>query len=119
MHKYLAFTAFGWLALSGVLHFVIDVVSQYVRGVRAPGNEATLYYGLHSSYALSLVLYGITGVFLATRALELLGQTPLILLTLVAAVAWLAIGFAFIEYREPKIMMGIFIALFLAFAVTR
>lgn len=30
MYKILAYSTFSWLVLSGVLHFTIDVVSQYV-----------------------------------------------------------------------------------------
>jgi hypothetical protein len=42
MHKYLVYAAYGWLTLGGTLHFFIDVVSQYMRGKRVPGPEATL-----------------------------------------------------------------------------
>ncbi|HEY8681798.1 MAG TPA: hypothetical protein VIM06_01385, partial [Rhodanobacter sp.] len=37
--------AFGGLALGGVMHFAIDVLSQYFRGTREPGPETSLYYG--------------------------------------------------------------------------
>ena len=48
MHKWLVYTAFGWLTLTGIAHFVIDVVSHHVRGVHPPGAQTTLlYYGLH------------------------------------------------------------------------
>jgi hypothetical protein len=52
MHKYLVYTAYGWLTLSGTLHFVIDVLSQYLRGTRAPGPETTLFFGLNTAYAM-------------------------------------------------------------------
>jgi hypothetical protein len=51
MHKILIFTAFGWLTLAGLLHFAIDVVSQYARGKRAPGPETTLFYSMNTTAA--------------------------------------------------------------------
>ena len=119
MHKTLATVAFSWLIFSGVAHFLIDVVSHHVRGKRTPGVETTLYYGLHSSYALSQLLLGIIGVLLARRALEILSSGPMVAVGAFAIAAWFAIGFAFIEYREPKIMVGIFTALFAAAVVMR
>jgi hypothetical protein len=59
MHKIFLYTAYGWLLLGGTLHFFIDVVSQYWRGKRVPGPEATLYYGLNSAYALGQILFAI------------------------------------------------------------
>ena len=32
MNKALVYATYGWLTASGVLHFSIDVASQYVRG---------------------------------------------------------------------------------------
>lgn len=119
MHRYITYIAFSWLTLSGTLHFAIDVVSQFVRGKRLPSQETTLYYGLHSSYALGQLLIGIFGLLVARSALDLVGRWPAILLLGVATAAWLAIGFAFIEYREPKLMIGVFGALLFAMAVTR
>lgn len=52
MHKIFGYSAFGWLSLSGVLHFFVDVVSQHYRGKRLPGLETTYYYGMHTAYAL-------------------------------------------------------------------
>lgn len=34
MHRNLLYAAYGFLLLSGILHFSIDVVSQYLRGKR-------------------------------------------------------------------------------------
>ena len=36
MYRGFVWATFGWLTFSGTLHFLIDVVSQYVRGVREP-----------------------------------------------------------------------------------
>jgi hypothetical protein len=60
MARYLTFAAFGWLTLPGTLHFVVDVVSQYLRGKRVPGPETTLYYGLDSAFATGRSAYDCT-----------------------------------------------------------
>ena len=102
MHKVLTYGAYGWLAASGALHFLVDVVSQKLRGVRAPSPETTLYWGLNSSFALGQVILGALGLFLAVRAPELLREAPVMLVSVLAGLAWLAITFLFIEYREPR-----------------
>lgn len=119
MHHYIVYTAYGWLTLIGVLHFSIDVVSHIVRGKHAPGVETTLYYGLHSAFALGQVVYGLLGLFLAWRAMHLLSQTPAMLLSMAAALGWLAITFLFMEYWEPKLNVGIFCMLIVAAFATR
>jgi hypothetical protein len=119
MHKYLIYTAYGWLALTGVLHFVIDVASQYLRGVRAPSAETTLYYGLNSAFSLGKVAFGLLGLYLAWRAMYILSEMPVMILSIAAAFAWLAMTFLFIEYWQPKLNAGIFCALILAAFFTR
>lgn len=114
MRTYLTYGAFGWLAFSGAMHFVVDVASQFLRGKRAPGLETTLYYGLHSSYALGQVLFGFICLWLAWRRPTALSERPIIALCLAAAAGWLAIAFAFIEYWEPKLNAAIFAGLLLA-----
>ncbi|UYB50434.1 hypothetical protein OCJ37_10355 [Xanthomonas sp. AM6] len=119
MHKYIVYAAYGWLALSGALHFIVDVVSQYLRGKREPGLETTLYYGLNSAFSLGQVAFGLLGVFLAWRARDLVSATPVLILSIAAALGWLAITFMFMEYWEPKLNVGIFLALLVAVLVTR
>lgn len=119
MHRILVFAMFGFLTLGGALHFVIDVLAQYLRHKRSPGPETTLYYGLNTSYALSQVLFGVLGLIVARHALELASRWSVLSLALAAAVCWLVFGFVFIEYREPRIMAAIFGALVIAVAVTR
>ncbi len=118
MHKYLVYGAYGWLTFGGAMHFIIDVVSQKLRGVRAPGPETTLYYGLNSSYALGQVLLGALGLWLFNRSPELIRETPMLAASFIAGLAWLAIGLLFIEYREPKIVVGVYLALLVGAAVT-
>jgi hypothetical protein len=118
-HKGVVYAAYGWLALAGTLHFAVDVVSQYLRGKRAPGLETTLYYGLNSAFALGQVAFGLLGLFLARRAMGLLTETPALILSAAAASGWLAITFLFMEYREPKFNAGIFCALVAAAFATR
>jgi hypothetical protein len=119
MHKYIVYSAYGWLTLAGILHFAIDVVSQHLRGKRAPGLETTLYYGLNSAFALGQVAFGLLGLFLAWRGMDLLSETPALILSIAAAFGWLAITFLFMEYWEPKLNAGIFCVLIVAALVTR
>lgn len=119
MHKYLLYSSYGWLALSGALHFAIDVASQFFRGKREPGLETTLYYGLNTAFSLGQVAFGLLGVFLAWRARSLLSATPIQILSIAAALGWLAITFMFMEYCEPKLNAGIFLALVVAAAIIR
>lgn len=119
MHKYIVYAAYGWLALSGILHFAIDVVSQYLRGKRVPGMETTLYYGLNSAFSLGQVAFGLLGLFLAWRAMELLDEMPALILSAAVGLGWLVITFLFMEYWEPKFNVGIFCVLIAAAMVTR
>jgi hypothetical protein len=118
MHKYLVYAAYGLLTFGGAMHFLVDVVSQYARGKRVPGPETTLYYGLNTAYALSQVLFGLMALLVARYAFHLLDQWPALALSFTAATCWLIFSFLFIEYREPKIGAGVFVALIIAAAVT-
>jgi hypothetical protein len=118
MHRWLFYAAFGWLALSGTLHFAIDVVSQHIRGVRTPGPETTLYYGLNTAYALGQVVFGLLGLFVALKAPPLLGEPALVALCLAGAAGWLAITFRFMEYREPRFAVALFGLLIVAASVS-
>ncbi len=119
MHTWLVYTAYGWLALTGALHFIVDVVSQHLRGKRAPGLETTLYYGLNTAFSLGQLAFGLTGLFLAWRSIGLLRETPLLLLSIAAGFGWLAITFFFMEYREPMFNAGVFCALIVAVFLSR
>jgi hypothetical protein len=111
MTKYITFAAFGWLTLTGTLHFAIDVVSQYLRGKRVPGPETTLYYGLNSAFALGQVLFGLMCLWAAWRHPGLLRDPSVALLAAAGAAAWLALTFTAMDYWEPKLNVGIFAAL--------
>lgn len=117
MHRILVYAAFGWLALSGFLHFGIDVASQYLRGKRSPGLETTLYYGLNTAFAFGQVMFGLLCLWLAWRAPEMFKLKPVVALCLVAAVGWVGITFGFMEYWEPKMSASIFAVLVVAMAV--
>jgi hypothetical protein len=108
MHRILAYIAFAWLTLAGALHFLVDVVAQYARGRRVPSPETTLYYGLNTAYALGLVLFGLLGLLVARRAIGLLREWPARLLCGAAAIGWFAVALTFIEYPQPRFMMGAF-----------
>ncbi|WP_431258091.1 hypothetical protein ACQ86G_26630 [Roseateles chitinivorans] len=119
MNKYLVYTTYGWLTLSGTLHFLIDVVSHVLRGKHPPGPETTLYYGLNTAFALGQVVLGLLGLFLAWRAMDVVTALPVQVLTLAAGLGWLAVTFLFMGYWEPKLNVGIFCALALAALVLR
>jgi len=118
MHHTLIYICYGWLAFSGTVHFVIDVVSQRVRGKHVPGEETTLFYGLHSSYAFGQVMFGLLCLCVAWSSPTVVTSTQVVALSLAAGVGWLAIAFSFIGYWQPRMNAGIFIALLLAAAVT-
>ena len=119
MHKYVIYAAFGWLTLTGILHFVIDVVSQHVRGKHPPGIETSLYYGLHSAFALGQVAVGLLALFLAWRDVNLVSQTPALVLSIAAGLGWLTISSLFMPYWEPRLNVSIFCVLVLAAFATR
>ena len=119
MQSYFIYSAFGWLVFSGTLHFIIDVVSQHFRGKHVPGVETTLYYGLHTAFAFGQVVFGILGLYIATRAMHLIVEIPVLLLCLLAGSGWLALTFLFMEYWEPKFAVSVFCVLILAVLVVR
>ncbi len=118
LHLSLLYAAYGWLLLSGTLHFAIDVVGQYARGKRLPGTETTLYYGLNSAYALSQVLFAALALLSISQGLIILGRWPGLILGFQAALSWLAICLLFLEYRQPRMTVALFAALFAAAALT-
>lgn len=107
------------LRISGTMHFIVDVVSQFIRDERPPGLETTLYYGLHSAFSLGQVALGLTELFLTRGAMSLLSDLPLLIVSLAAAFGWLSISFRFMEYWEPKFAVAIFAGLIIAALVTR
>lgn len=118
MHKFIVYAAYGWLTFTGVMHFLIDVVSRHLRGLHAPGPETTLYYGLHSAFALGQFVLGLLGLWLAGRALDLFKELPVVTVSLVAAVGWLAIAVLFMEYWQPRFNAALFCVLVVAVALT-
>lgn len=118
MYRGLVWGTFSWLTFSGTLHFLVDVVSQYVRGVREPSPATTLYWGLHSSFSLGQVAVGALGLVLASQSPALLRAWPVQAIVVVAAVLWLAIALFFIEYTPPKVNAGVTLALVLAMVVS-
>ena len=118
LHAELLYGAYSWLLLSGLLQFGIDVVSQVLRGKRVPGPDTTLYYGLNTAYALSQVLFAVLAVFAIKQGLTSLGSWPGVSLGLIAAAAWLALCFRFLEYPQPRATLLVFVALLLGAAFT-
>lgn len=119
MHKYIVYAAFGALTFFGTVHFLIDVVSQHFRGLHEPGPTTDLYYGLHSAYGLGQAGFGALGLYVAWRAMPLMHEWPLLMLSLLAGLGWLAICFVFIEYTQPRFGIGLYCALMLTALFTR
>ena len=118
LHARLLYSAYGWLLLSGLLQFSIDVVSQVLRGKRVPGPETTLYYGLNTAYALSQILFAVLALFAIQQGFNALGRWPGVSLGLIASAAWLALCFRFLEYPQPRATVLVFAALLLGAAFT-
>ncbi len=58
MRTYLVYGTFGWLVVTGLLHFIVDVAAQHLAARGAPGLATSLYYGLNTSFALGQILCG-------------------------------------------------------------
>ncbi len=111
IQKIIFTTAFGWLILAGVLHIAVDVVSQHLRGVRIPSPETTLYFGLHIAYSLGQILFGAMGLLVTWVESGANKASPMLLLIIASAVAWILFALYFIDYSPPKVMIGIYATL--------
>ena len=118
LHVSLLYAAYGWLLLSGVLHFGIDVVAQYARGKRQAGAATTLCYGLNSAYALSQILFAALALLALSQELIVLGRWPGLILGFLAASSWMVLCVLFLEYRQLRMTVALFAALLVAVALT-
>jgi hypothetical protein len=118
LHSFLLHGAYSWLLISGFLHFGIDVVSQYIRGKRAPSPATTLYYGLNSSYAVSQILFAAMALFAIRQGATAMGQWSGIVLGLLAACVWFVLSLLFLEYPQPQMTVALFAALLVGVALT-
>lgn len=118
MSKYISYAAFGWLVFTGTAHFIVDVALQYLRGKRVPAPATTLYYGLNSAFALGQVVFGLLMLWIVRQQPAVIGELSVAALCVGAAIGWLAIAFAFMDYWEPKINGGVFLLLLLAAIAT-
>lgn len=119
LHCLLLYGAYGWLVIGGVLHFAVDVASQYFRGKRSPSNATTLYYGLNSTYAVSQVLFGALALFAIRHDMTAMGQADGLALGLLAACAWFVLCLRFIEYPQPRVVVAVYASLLVGAALTR
>ena len=117
-HQRLLYATFGWLIFAAVSHFFADVVSYHLRGQREPGPETTLYYGLHTSYALGQFVFGGLGLWLTRHHPAAFAAISVKTLLVVAAAGWLWISLALIAYKPPKVVAAVFAGLAVAAAVT-
>lgn len=119
MHKTLLQITYWTLLASGILHYIADVLSQYLRGVRTPSAETTLYYGLNTAYALGQVVFATGALLILRSGSSLMDSTGGIALSFAAVIGWLVFSFVFIEYTPPRIFMGLVLALLVAATVVR
>lgn len=118
LHVQLLYAAYGWLLVSGTLHFGVDVVAQYMRGKRPLGAATTLYYGLNSAYALSQVLFAALALLALSQGLVVLGRWPGLALGFLAASSWMATCVFFLEYWQPRMTVALFVVLLATAALT-
>ena len=118
LHGLLLYGAYGWLVIGGVLHFAVDVMSQYFRGKRVPSPATTLYYGLNSTYAVSQVLFGALALFVIRQGVTAMGQGYGLALGFLAACAWFVLCLRFIEYPQPRIVVAVYAGLLAGVALT-
>lgn len=118
LHSLLLYAAYGWLLLSAVLHFAVDVVSQYVRGKRPPSPATTLYYGLNSTYALIQLLFAALALLAIHEGMTAMDRWPGIILGFVAACVWFVLSWLFFEYSQPHMAGLLFAALLGGVALT-
>ena len=118
LHRPLLYGTYSWLLLSGLLQIGIDVVSQHLRGKRAPGTATTLYYGLNSAYGISQILFALLTLFAIRQGTTAMGQWSGVFLGLIAASAWFVLGLLFLEHPQPRMTVALFAALLLGVAFT-
>ena len=119
LHGLLLYGAYGWLVIGGVLHFAVDVVSQYVRGKRLPGPATTLYYGLNSTYAMSQILFGALALFAIRHGVSAMGQENGLALGFLAACAWFVLCLRFMEFPQPRVVVAVYAGLLAGVALTK
>lgn len=73
---------------------------------------------MNAAYALGQILFAWLALLAIRNGSRFIGQSSGLLLGLCAAAAWLTIAFVFLEYREPRIIMAIFVALLVGAALT-
>ena len=118
LHRMFLYGAYGWLLLSGILHFAVDVVSQYARGKRLPSPETTLYYGLNTTYAVSQCLVAALTLLVIRHGVTAMGQGYGLALGFLAACAWFVLCLRFMEYPQPRIAVVLFVVLLAGTAFT-
>lgn len=115
MHVRLVRLAFGWLTVTGALHFCIDVVAQHLRGLHPPGAEiTTLHHGLHSAYALGQVALRGLALLVAPRAFAPVAPRPVLAWAPASGLGWMVVSHVLTPYWQPAVNAGVFCALVVA-----
>jgi hypothetical protein len=118
VHKKFLYAAYGFLLLTGVMHFLIDVVRHHFAGLQEPGLAATYYYGLHSAYSLGQVLFALAAIMVIRSGSDLMSRAPGRMLSFSAIAGWFAICLLFMDYTPPWVNLVIVFALLTAAAAT-
>lgn len=95
------------------MHFSIDVVSHSLQGRHPDGQDAQLYFCLHSSFALGQITLGAFALITVTRAPRIM-TGPLFLVSAGAGAGWLLVAWLYIEYPQPRFVIGAFLVLLFA-----
>lgn len=119
MHKLLLYAGYGFLLLTGVLHFFVDVVAHHFRHQQGTDPETTMYYGLHSAYSLGQIVLGLLAILIIHSGSNLMNRPLGQALGLFAGAGWLAISLKFIAYAPPKFNIVVVLMLLVAAAFTK
>ncbi|MDG2522579.1 hypothetical protein P7B02_13600 [Caulobacter segnis] len=119
MRRNLLFVAYGYLFWAGALHFLIEVVLSHLGGRLTPGPQTSLYYGLHSAYALGQVAFGLAAVLIVRAGSDVMARRGGLAIGIAAASAWLVFAFLFIDYVQPRIHMAVVLILLIGAALSR
>jgi hypothetical protein len=110
--------AFGWLAFGATMHFSIDVLKQHFISPREFNETTRNFYGMHTSFAASQMLFALLGFLLLQQAPAVLRHPGYVALTYIAGAVWLAVTFLFMTYWEPKLIATLFLGLFTVATLT-
>jgi len=117
VHRKLLYAGYGYMVFSAVMNYLADVVQPYLRRLRPPSPETTLYYGLHTGFNFGQFIFGLLAILLLQSGSDLLSRRGGQLLALLAIAGWFAISFAYTNFAPPKINLAIVLSLLVTAAL--